>query len=71
MGKSVSATLLGVVMQQGAYSLTQPAPVPEWQKPGDPRQKIRIADLLNMSCGLRIKAPDDPDYDPHGTYPDH
>jgi CubicO group peptidase (beta-lactamase class C family) len=24
-----------------------------------------------MSSGLRIKAPDDPDYDPSGTYPDH
>jgi CubicO group peptidase (beta-lactamase class C family) len=24
-----------------------------------------------MSSGLRIKAPDDPDFDPNGTYPDH
>jgi len=31
----------------------------------------RIADLLNMSSGLRIRAPQDPDYDPSGTYPDH
>ena len=38
---------------------------------GDPRAKIRIADILNMSSGLRIKAPQDPDYDPSGTYPDH
>src|SRR6185436_11796766 len=56
---------------QGAYTLTQPAPIPEWQSPGDPRAKIRIADLLTMSSGLRIKAPDDPDFDPKGTYPDH
>src|SRR5438105_12550799 len=26
---------------------------------------------MNMSSGLRIKAPQDPDYDPAGTYPDH
>jgi CubicO group peptidase (beta-lactamase class C family) len=39
--------------------------------PGDSRAKIRIVDLLHMSSGLRIKAPQDPDYDPNGTYPDH
>ena len=62
MGKSVTATLMGILIQQGAYQLTQPAPIPEWQSPGDPRAKIRIADLLNMSSGLRIIAPQDPDY---------
>jgi CubicO group peptidase (beta-lactamase class C family) len=71
MGKSVTATMMGAVIQKGAYKLTDPAPIPEWQRRGDPRAAIRIADLLNMSSGLRIKAPDDPDYDPAGTYPDH
>ena len=71
MGKSVTATLMGILIQQGAYQLTQPAPMPEWQSPGDPRAKIRIADLLNMSSGLRVIAPYDPDYDPSGPYPDH
>jgi CubicO group peptidase (beta-lactamase class C family) len=71
MGKSVTATLMGVLIKQGIYDLWQPAPIPEWQGEGDPRAKIRIADLLNMSSGLRIKAPLDPDYDPSGTYPDH
>ena len=71
MNKSVTATLMGVLIQRGVYQLTQPAPVPEWQGAGDPRGKIRIADILNMSSGLRIKAPADPDYDPAGTYPDH
>ena len=71
MGKSLTATLLGVLMQQGVYTLTQPAPIPEWNTLDDPRAKIRIADILNMSSGLRIKAPQDPDYDPAGPYPDH
>jgi CubicO group peptidase (beta-lactamase class C family) len=71
MGKSVAATLLGMLIRQGVYELWQPAPIPEWQSPGDPRAKIRIADLLNMSSGLRIVAPQDPDYDPGGPYPDH
>jgi CubicO group peptidase (beta-lactamase class C family) len=71
MGKSLTATLLGVLIKQGVYDLWQPAPIPEWQSPGDPRAKIRIADILRMSSGLRIRAPQDPDYDPKGTYPDH
>jgi CubicO group peptidase (beta-lactamase class C family) len=71
MGKSVTATLMGVLIHQGVYDLWQPAPIPEWQGPGDPRATIRIADLLRMSSGLRIRAPQDPDYDPSGPYPDH
>jgi CubicO group peptidase (beta-lactamase class C family) len=71
MGKSLTATLMGILIKQGVYDLWQPAPIPEWQGAGDPRAKIRIADLLHMSSGLRIKAPYDPDYDPSGTYPDH
>ena len=71
MGKSLSGTLMGVLIKQGVYTLDQPAPIPEWQTPGDPRQKIRIRDILNMSSGLRIIAPQDPDYDESGPYPDH
>jgi CubicO group peptidase (beta-lactamase class C family) len=71
MGKSVTATMMGILIRQGAYKLDQPAPIPEWQSPGDPRQQIRIQDVLRMSSGIRIKAPDDPDFDPAGTYPDH
>ncbi len=71
MGKSITATLFGTLVKDGVYTLDQPAPIPEWQTPGDPRAKIGIADILHMSSGLRIKAPQDPDYDPRGTYPDH
>jgi CubicO group peptidase (beta-lactamase class C family) len=71
MGKSVTATVMGVLIQQGAYELWQPASIPEWQEAADVRSEIRIADLLHMSSGLRIKAPEDPDYDPSGTYADH
>ncbi len=71
MGKSVNATLLGTLIRRGDYRLDQPAPVPEWQTPGDPRAKIRIEDLLHMSSGLRCRSPNDPDFDPRGPYPDH
>jgi CubicO group peptidase (beta-lactamase class C family) len=72
MGKSLSGTLMGILIKQGAYDLWQKAPVPEWQQtPNDPRAAIRIADILRMSSGLRIRAPQDPDFDPNGPYPDH
>ncbi|GAB3716258.1 serine hydrolase [Spirosoma flavus] len=70
-GKSLSATLMGVLMQRGIYTLDQPAPIPQWQAKGDPRQQIRIRNLLNMSSGLRCRAPQDPDYNPSLGYPDH
>ena len=71
MGKSLTATLMGVLIRQGVYTLDQPAPIPEWQAPGDPRQAIRIADLLRMSSGLRFRGVADPDFDPALGYPDH
>jgi CubicO group peptidase (beta-lactamase class C family) len=68
MGKSMIAALFGILVKQGDYDLPQPAPIPECQAPDDPRAKIRIADLLRMSSGLRIKAAQDPDYDPSLCY---
>lgn len=71
MGKSLTGTLMAVLIEEGAYDLFQPAPVPEWQGEEDPRSKIRIADLMRMSSGLRFRAPQDPDFDPREGYPDH
>ena len=53
MGKSIASALTGVLVQQGAYGLDDPAPVEEWREaPADPRREIRIRDLLRMSSGL-------------------
>ena len=71
MGKSIAASLIGVQMQQGIYSLSQAAPIPEWQSAGDKRREIRIRDILNMASGLRVRAEQDPDYAYDGGYPDH
>ncbi len=71
MGKSLTATLMGVLIQRGVYNLHQEAPIPEWQNQGDARKKITISNILNMSSGIRIRAPQDPDYDPSLGYPDH
>jgi len=61
MGKSLTATLIGRLMQMGKLSLDQRAPVPEWQRKGDPRGRITIRHLLNMSSGLRFPAHRDPE----------
>ncbi len=51
-GKSITAALIGVLVQRGLLRLDQPAPIPQWQADGDPRAKILIRDLLRMSSGL-------------------
>ncbi len=69
MGKSITGTLIGVLIHQGAFRLEDPAPVPEWRKrPGDPRAAIRVIDLMRMSSGLRFSrgSPEDlPGYHDH------
>ena len=77
MGKSLTATLVGRLMNDGHFGLDDPAPVPEWQTDGDPRAKIRISDLLRMSSGLQFTLTEVLDVTPQGTkvvrdcYPDH
>lgn len=71
MTKSLTGTLMGVLIEQGAYELWQEAPIPEWQAgQDDPRRRIRIGDIMRMSSGIMINAPADPDYDA-STYADH
>jgi CubicO group peptidase (beta-lactamase class C family) len=71
MGKSLTGTLVARLIQLGVYRLDQPAPIPEWQDPGDPRREIRIIDIMRMSSGIRIRAPQDPDWNDSLGYPDH
>jgi len=69
MGKSITGTLVGRLMQQGALRLEDPALVSEWRKtPNDPRARIRVMDLMRMSSGLRFSrgSPEDlPGYHDH------
>ncbi len=71
MNKSLTGTLMGILIQKGVYDLWQSAPVPEWQSEGDPRQAIRIGDIMRMSSGLRCRNLGDPGDDPSIGYPDH
>lgn len=52
MAKSVTATLVGLMVADGRLALDEPAPVPEWQTPRDGRAKITLRHLLHMSSGL-------------------
>ena len=52
MAKSVLATLVGIAAADGRLALREPAPVPEWSAPGDPRHGITLDQLLRMSSGL-------------------
>jgi CubicO group peptidase (beta-lactamase class C family) len=71
MGKSLTAALVGLVIKDGAFSLDDPAPVPDWRRPGDPRGAIRVRDVMRMSSGLSFTGQDDRWMDPRTQYHDH
>lgn len=71
MGKSLTSTLIGILVQQGHLTLDQPAPIARWQQRDDPRSAITIRDLLQMSSGLRCTASDDSRESWSHGVPDH
>ncbi len=52
--KSVLNALTGILVKQGRVSLEQPVALPEWQAASDPRQRITVNHLLQMSTGLKF-----------------
>lgn len=52
MAKTITATLIGMLVADGLLELDQPAPIPRWRRPGDPRGAITIRHLLQMRSGL-------------------
>jgi CubicO group peptidase (beta-lactamase class C family) len=71
MGKSILSTLFSLLVKDGTYTLEQPAPIPLWRAPGDPRSKIRNLDLLRMSAGLKFVGNQEPGGAGAGTVLDH
>jgi CubicO group peptidase (beta-lactamase class C family) len=55
MNKSITNALMGIMVKKRMLDIHQPAPVPEWQQPGDPRQAITLDQLLRMSSGLEFE----------------
>ncbi len=52
IAKTVTATLIGLMVSDGRLALDSPAPVPAWSQPGDPRGAITLRNLLQMTSGL-------------------
>jgi CubicO group peptidase (beta-lactamase class C family) len=71
MGKSLNATLVGLIVKDGAFTLDDPVPIDEWRRSGDPRGPIRVRDLMRMSSGLSFTGQDDRWLDQTWQYHDH
>ncbi len=63
MAKTVTAVMIGMLIADGRLQLDQPAPVPAWQRPGDPRGEVTLRQLLQMRSGLRHTEAGDPIYE--------
>jgi CubicO group peptidase (beta-lactamase class C family) len=63
MAKTVTAVLIGMLVADGRLSVEAPAPVPLWQRAGDPRSEITLEHLLQMRSGLDHSEAGDPPYD--------
>jgi len=63
MSKSVTNALVGILVRQGKLRIQEPAPVPEWQKAGDPRKSITLDQLMRMSSGLKFDETYEPLHD--------
>jgi len=53
MAQCVTALMIGQLVSDGRLRLDETAPVPAWQRPGDPRGEITLRQLLQMRSGLR------------------
>lgn len=62
MTKAITGVLIGLLVSDGRLQLDQSAPVPAWQRPGDPRGEITLRQLLQMRSGLRHSEASDPAY---------
>ncbi|MCC6827629.1 MAG: serine hydrolase [Novosphingobium sp.] len=53
MTASVTGAMIGLLVSDGRLRLDESAPVPAWQRSGDPRGEITLRQLLQMRSGLR------------------
>ncbi len=52
VAKSIAATVIGAAVYEGMLFLDAPLPLDDWSQPGDPRARITLRNVLNMSSGL-------------------
>jgi CubicO group peptidase (beta-lactamase class C family) len=52
--KSVTSTLVGILVREGKLAVDTPAPVAAWRDPKDPRHAITIDQLLRQTAGIGL-----------------
>jgi CubicO group peptidase (beta-lactamase class C family) len=57
VAKSITGTVVGRAVQLGLVKVDEPANIPEWKHPGDPRAAITLATLMHMNSGLWTNGP--------------
>lgn len=60
--KTVTGVVIGMLIADGLLALDEPAPLPLWQRNGDPRSLITVRQLLQMRSGLRHVETEEPQY---------
>ena len=63
LSKCVTAVIIGMLVADGRLRLDETAPVPAWQRAGDPRGAVTLRMLLQMRSGLESREGLDPDAD--------
>lgn len=63
MSKTITGVMIGQLVADGRLRLNETAPVPAWQRSGDPRGEITLRQLLQMRSGLRHTEAGSPPYD--------
>lgn len=63
MSKTITGVLIGMLVADGKLKLDETPPIPNWQRPGDPRGAITLRYLLQMRSGLEHVETGHPAYD--------
>jgi CubicO group peptidase (beta-lactamase class C family) len=63
MAKTITGVMIGQLVADGRVRLNETAPVPAWQRSGDPRGEITVRQLLQMRSGLRHTESGSPPFD--------
>ncbi len=63
MAKTVTGVMIGMLVADGRLRLDEGAPIPAWQRSGDPRGEITLRQLLQMHSGLKHSEESDPPFE--------
>jgi CubicO group peptidase (beta-lactamase class C family) len=55
MTKSITGTLIGILVKDKKLKVEMPAPVPEWKQQNDNRHSITLEQLLQQTSGLKFE----------------